>query len=107
MRVDGPLIFNISPPQVDAALAGLGVTLLPEDELATGRVVRPMNGRLLASSSAAFGVVCVSTSDGTEPFIECLQRSDSVEKLAEHSLRCSFGGASTLANVAIVDPGSI
>jgi DNA-binding transcriptional LysR family regulator len=33
VRVDGPLIFNTSPPQVDAALAGLGVTLLPEDEL--------------------------------------------------------------------------
>jgi DNA-binding transcriptional LysR family regulator len=34
VRVDGPLIFNASPPQVDAALAGLGITLLPEDELA-------------------------------------------------------------------------
>ena len=34
VRVDGPLIFNTSPPQVDAALAGLGITLLPEDELA-------------------------------------------------------------------------
>jgi DNA-binding transcriptional LysR family regulator len=34
VRVDGPLIFNTSPPQVDAALAGLGVVLLPEDELA-------------------------------------------------------------------------
>ena len=33
VRVDGPLIFNTSPPQVDAALAGLGITLLPEDEL--------------------------------------------------------------------------
>jgi DNA-binding transcriptional LysR family regulator len=33
VRVDGPLIFNTSPPQVDAALAGLGVALLPEDEL--------------------------------------------------------------------------
>jgi DNA-binding transcriptional LysR family regulator len=35
VRVDGPLIFNTSPPQVDAALAGLGITLLPEDELAS------------------------------------------------------------------------
>ncbi len=34
VRVDGPLIFNTSPPQVDAALAGLGIALLPEDELA-------------------------------------------------------------------------
>lgn len=34
VRVDGPLIFNTAPPQVDAALAGLGITLLPEDELA-------------------------------------------------------------------------
>jgi DNA-binding transcriptional LysR family regulator len=34
VRVDGPLVFNTSPPQVDAALAGLGITLLPEDELA-------------------------------------------------------------------------
>ena len=34
VRVDGPLIFNTTPPQVDAALAGLGVALLPEDELA-------------------------------------------------------------------------
>ena len=33
VRVDGPLIFNTAPPQVDAALAGLGITLLPEDEL--------------------------------------------------------------------------
>ncbi len=35
VRVDGPLIFNTSPPQVDAALSGLGVALLPEDELAS------------------------------------------------------------------------
>lgn len=35
VRVDGPLIFNTSPPQVDAALAGLGIALLPEDELAS------------------------------------------------------------------------
>ena len=34
VRVDGPLIFNTSPPQVDAALTGLGIVLLPEDELA-------------------------------------------------------------------------
>jgi len=33
VRVHGPLIFNTSPPQVDAALAGLGIVLLPEDEL--------------------------------------------------------------------------
>lgn len=33
VRVDGPLIFNTTQPQVDAALAGLGVALLPEDEL--------------------------------------------------------------------------
>jgi DNA-binding transcriptional LysR family regulator len=35
VRVDGPLIFNTAQPQVDAALAGLGITLLPEDELAS------------------------------------------------------------------------
>jgi DNA-binding transcriptional LysR family regulator len=44
VRVDGPLIFNTSPPQVDAALAGLGIALLPEDELTPhireGRLVR-------------------------------------------------------------------
>jgi len=44
VRVDGPLIFNTSPPQVDAAVAGLGVALLPEDEvaapLADGRLLR-------------------------------------------------------------------
>jgi len=34
VRVDGPLIFNTAPPQVDAALAGVGITLLPEDEVA-------------------------------------------------------------------------
>jgi DNA-binding transcriptional LysR family regulator len=34
VRVDGPLIFNTAQPQVDAAVAGLGITLLPEDELA-------------------------------------------------------------------------
>jgi DNA-binding transcriptional LysR family regulator len=44
VRVDGPLIFNTTPPQVDAALAGLGVALLPEDEVmshvSAGRLVR-------------------------------------------------------------------
>lgn len=44
VRVDGPLILNTSPPQVDAALAGLGVALLPEDEVMShvdaGRLVR-------------------------------------------------------------------
>ena len=34
VRVDGRLIFNTTQPQVDAALAGLGLTLLPEDEVA-------------------------------------------------------------------------
>lgn len=46
VRVDGPLIFNTAPPQVDAALAGLGITLLPEDEvashLADGSLVRAL-----------------------------------------------------------------
>ena len=46
VRVDGPLIFNTSPPQVDAAVAGLGVALLPEDEvaapLADGRLLRAL-----------------------------------------------------------------
>ncbi|MDQ3060766.1 MAG: LysR family transcriptional regulator [Pseudomonadota bacterium] len=44
VRVDGPLIFNTAPPQVDAALAGLGISLLPEDEvmphIQAGRLVR-------------------------------------------------------------------
>jgi DNA-binding transcriptional LysR family regulator len=44
VRVDGPLIFNTAPPQVDASLAGLGISLLPEDELMVhidaGRLVR-------------------------------------------------------------------
>jgi DNA-binding transcriptional LysR family regulator len=44
VRVDGPLIFNTAPPQVDAALAGLGLSLLPEDEvmahITSGRLVR-------------------------------------------------------------------
>ena len=44
VRVEGPLIFNTSPPQVDAALAGLGIALLPKDEvmehIEAGRLVR-------------------------------------------------------------------
>ena len=44
VRLDGPLIFNTTPPQVDAAVAGLGAALLPEDEvaapLADGRLLR-------------------------------------------------------------------
>ena len=44
VRVDGQLVFNTTQPQVDAALAGLGVTLLPEDEvmphIEAGRLVR-------------------------------------------------------------------
>ena len=44
VRVDGPLIFNTAPPQVDAALAGLGLSLLPEDEvmahITSGRLMR-------------------------------------------------------------------
>lgn len=44
VRVDGPLVFNTAPPQVDASLAGLGLSLLPEDELMAhidaGRLVR-------------------------------------------------------------------
>jgi DNA-binding transcriptional LysR family regulator len=44
VRVDGSLIFNTAPPQLDAALAGLGVALLPEDELMSyvesGQLVR-------------------------------------------------------------------
>lgn len=47
VRVDGPLIFNTTPPQVDAALAGLGIALLPEDELMahieTGKLVRVLS----------------------------------------------------------------
>jgi DNA-binding transcriptional LysR family regulator len=35
VRVDGPLVFNTAKPQVDAALAGLGISLLPEDEVAS------------------------------------------------------------------------
>lgn len=44
VRVDGQLVFNTSPNIVDAALAGLGVASLPEDEFAPhieeGRLVR-------------------------------------------------------------------
>lgn len=44
VRVDGQLIFNTTEPQVDAALAGLGLVLLPEDEvmlhIEAGRLVR-------------------------------------------------------------------
>lgn len=44
VRVDGQLIFNTTQPQVDAALAGLGIALLPEDELMpyleSGQLVR-------------------------------------------------------------------
>ena len=44
VRVDGQLIFNTAPPQADAALAGLGIALLPEDELMhyieSGRLIR-------------------------------------------------------------------
>jgi DNA-binding transcriptional LysR family regulator len=42
--VDGPLIFNGSPPMLDAAVAGLGLAYLPEDivlpHMADGRLVR-------------------------------------------------------------------
>lgn len=34
VRVDGQLIFNTSPNMVDAALAGLGIAFLPEEEFA-------------------------------------------------------------------------
>jgi DNA-binding transcriptional LysR family regulator len=44
VRVDGQLIFNTSPNMVDAALAGLGIAFLPEEEFAPhieeGRLVR-------------------------------------------------------------------
>ena len=47
VRVDGPLVFNTSPPQVDAAVAGLGIALLPEDEvsapMADGRLMRVLD----------------------------------------------------------------
>ncbi|MGE0801127.1 MAG: LysR family transcriptional regulator [Lautropia sp.] len=44
VRVDGQLVFNTSPGMVDAALAGLGIAFLPEEEFAPhlegGRLVR-------------------------------------------------------------------
>lgn len=44
MRVDGQLVFNTSPSIVDAAVAGLGIASLPEEEFAPhiqeGRLVR-------------------------------------------------------------------
>jgi len=44
VRLDGPLIFKTTPPQVDAAAPGLGAAMLPEDEvaapLADGRLLR-------------------------------------------------------------------
>ncbi|PBJ16440.1 HTH-type transcriptional regulator DmlR [Pseudomonas ogarae] len=44
VRVDGQLVFNTSPSMVDAALAGLGIAYLPEEEFAphleSGRLVR-------------------------------------------------------------------
>lgn len=47
VRVNGQLIFNTSPGMVDAALAGLGIAFLPEDEFAPhikeGRLVRVLN----------------------------------------------------------------
>jgi DNA-binding transcriptional LysR family regulator len=46
VRVDGPLIVNTSTPQVDAAVAGLGIAFLPEDELMphieSGKLVRAL-----------------------------------------------------------------
>lgn len=44
VRVDGQLVFNTSPGIVDAAVAGLGIANLPEEEFAphveAGRLVR-------------------------------------------------------------------
>jgi DNA-binding transcriptional LysR family regulator len=40
VRVDGPLVFNTSPPQVDAAIAGLGIALLPEDEVSASTATK-------------------------------------------------------------------
>lgn len=44
VRVDGQLVFNTSPNIVDAALAGLGIAFLPEEEFAQhieeGRLIR-------------------------------------------------------------------
>lgn len=48
IRVEGPLIFNSSPHITAAALAGLGVAFLPEEEfsphLEEGRLVRVLEG---------------------------------------------------------------
>ena len=47
VRVDGQLIFNTSPNIVDAALAGLGIAWLPEEEFAPhieeGRLTRVLD----------------------------------------------------------------
>jgi DNA-binding transcriptional LysR family regulator len=47
VRVDGQLIFNTSPSMVDAALAGLGIAFVPEEEFAPhleeGRLVRVLD----------------------------------------------------------------
>ncbi|MES2948498.1 MAG: LysR family transcriptional regulator [Pseudomonadota bacterium] len=44
VRVEGQAVFNTTPPIVDAALAGLGIAFLPEEEFAPhieqGRLVR-------------------------------------------------------------------
>ena len=44
VRVEGQLVFNTSPPMLDAALAGFGLAYLPEDDvaehIASGRLVR-------------------------------------------------------------------
>ena len=44
VHVEGRLIFNTTPPAIQAALAGLGIAFMPEDEvgaeLADGRLVR-------------------------------------------------------------------
>lgn len=44
VHVEGPLIFNTSPPIVEAALAGMGIAFLPEDEVSShleqGRLLR-------------------------------------------------------------------
>ena len=44
VRVDGQLVFNTSPGMVDAAVAGLGIAYLPEEEFAPnisdGRLIR-------------------------------------------------------------------
>jgi DNA-binding transcriptional LysR family regulator len=47
VRVDGPLIFNTTAPQLDAAIAGVGIALLPEDEtraaIQDGRLVSALD----------------------------------------------------------------